>query len=378
MLSYHVRLWSPATALVGLATAAVALRVYLSWADKRRNRGRSNIRDTLPRDLNTWRLIDSVEEAGRVWEAVRLAFAHSGIFLWSPGGSASRADPNHTKLSNGFAYLTPTRGEAWLRNLEEFSCHNELTRGGTTADGLHVVIRVASIGDEGKRHAEILRKLARGTKCLFMDNHVVPLWREVQFEDIGFIVSPFVAHSMKDCYGWWAENSVGDIVDMILQALEAIVFVHDLGIVHRDLCKSNYVVQWHPESLKTNKVPLCRPRAFLTDFEMAYEFPAEVASEDRLLIGTPIKDYQRPVPPEISSGEPYDPFKSDVWQLAESFSDFRATVSDIDAILGQMFDTDASQRLSAVEARDKLAAVVHNLPAASLLIPPTLVNFRRW
>lgn len=212
------------------------------------------------------------------------------------------------------------------------------------------------MGEEGKRHLGILRKLVRGTTSLLTDNHVIPLWKEVNYEDITFVVCPYVGHSMDDCYGWWAKNSVGDIVDMILQTLEvcvphiislrssdkiqAIVFVHGLRIAHRvrrqiafyvwchsghakDLCKSNYVVQWHPESLETMRVPLCRPRVFLIDFEMAYEFPPELPAEECLLVGTPIPDYRRPVPPEISSGGAYNPFKADVWQLAESFSDFR-------------------------------------------------------
>ena len=76
------------------------------------------------------------------------------------------------------------------------------------------------MGDHGRRHIDILRKLARGTRSLLSDNHVVPLWREVDYEDITFIVSPYVAHSLVDCYALWARNSVGDIVDMILQALE--------------------------------------------------------------------------------------------------------------------------------------------------------------
>lgn len=94
-------------------------------------------------------------------------------------------------------------------------------------------------------------------------------------------------------------------------------------MVAQDLCKSNYVVQWHPESLATMQIPSSRPRVFLTDFEMAYEFPADMPPEERMLTGLPIENYQRPVPPEITSGNPYDPFKADVWQLAESFSDFR-------------------------------------------------------
>ncbi|KAH9830782.1 kinase-like domain-containing protein [Rhodofomes roseus] len=315
-----------------------------------------------------------MDEVKRVWEAVRPTLHDAGIRLWAYEGSSSEADPQQTLMSNGFAYLTPTRGEAWVSRLQMFNCHNELTCGGSTIGGLNVVIRVAAIGDEGKRHLEILRKLAQGTTGLWTENHVVPLWKEVQFDDIVFMVSPYVGHSMEQCYGRWANNSVGDIVDMILQALEAIVFVHGLGIVHRDLCKSNYLVQWHPESLSTMRVPLCRPRAFLTDFETAHEFPPDMPTEERLLSGLPVEDYQRPVPPEMDSGALYDPFKADVWQFAESFSDVKTTVPSIDAILEDMFALDVSLRLSASDARDRLAEVVHSTPPISLLIPPLLLN----
>ena len=75
------------------------------------------------------------------------------------------------------------------------------------------------------------------------------------------------------------------------------------------------------------RVPISRPRVFLTGFELAYEFPADMPSKERMLTGTPIEDYQRPVPPEVACGKPYDPFKADVWQLAESFSDFKVRPS---------------------------------------------------
>ena len=133
------------------------------------------------------------------------------------------------------------RGERWAIHLRLFNCHvshrfaipsclfdsnltyltqNELTIGGTTSDGLHAVLRVVVIGDEGKSHLNILRKLARGTNSLLTDSHIVPLWHEVHFEDIIFTVCPYVGFNMRGAYGEWAKNSVGDILDMLLQALE--------------------------------------------------------------------------------------------------------------------------------------------------------------
>ncbi|KZT64371.1 hypothetical protein DAEQUDRAFT_747486 [Daedalea quercina L-15889] len=208
--------------------------------------------------------------------------------------------------------------------------------------GSNVVIRVIIVGDDGRRHLDILRKLARGTKSLMTENHVARLWNEASLDDIVFAISPYIGNSLEDCYRFWPNSSVGETIDMIIQAFEAIVFVHDLGI---DLCQSNCLVQWHPESLSTMRVPLSRPRVFLTDFETAYEFPPGLAQEQRTLCGLP-----------------YDPFKADVWQLAE--------VPELDAVLELVYTPDVSARLSAMEARDKLAAVVDDTASIALLIPP--------
>ncbi|EPT02659.1 hypothetical protein FOMPIDRAFT_99158 [Fomitopsis schrenkii] len=357
--------------IAGLTTLTVAIRHLVPWGKRWHEVRRERLaRATLPKDLSAWSALDETEECQRVWETVRPAFDDTGIYLWAYDGVYSMAKPWQPVISSGFAYVTPVRGERYSGRFSELNCQNELSRGGTTSGGLNVVIRIVSMENEGRRHLEILRKLASGTRSLLTDNHVVPLWHEVQFDDLVFTVVPYVGYSMRECYGEWAKDSVGDIIDMILQALEAIAFVHDLGIVHRDLCKHNYLVQWHPESLTTMQVPLSRPRVFLTDFEMAYEFPPDVPSEQRLLTGLPDEEYRRRVAPEVASGLSYDPFKSDIWQFAESFSDFKATVPEIDAVLESMFAEQPSERLSAVDARDRLATVVHGMPPNSLLIPP--------
>ncbi|KAI0721080.1 kinase-like domain-containing protein [Cerioporus squamosus] len=243
---------------------------------------------------------------------------------------------------------------------------------GTTKEGHNVAIRVVSMHDEGKQHMQILRKIARGDISLLTENHAVPLWGQFEIEDIKFAIFPFIGHSMGLCYGAWAKNSVGDIVDMVMQALEALAFLHKLGIAHRDADKDNFLVPWHPESLATMRVPICRPRVFINDFETAHEFPPHTPEEERRLTGPPWDGYMRATAPEVTDG-PYDPLKADVWQLAHSFSDFKSTVADIDAVLELLHVGDPTLRPSALEGRDKLAAIVHGLSPVSLLIPPVLV-----
>ena len=102
----------------------------------------------------------------------------------------------------------------------------------------------------------------------------------------------------------------------------------------QDAFRDNFVVQWHPESLRTMKVSFTRPRVYLIDFEVAVQFPIECPETERLSIGLPLggsftdpEQYARPHAPECASGIPYSPFKLDVWQLGISFSDFKVRQS---------------------------------------------------
>ena len=73
---------------------------------------------------------------------------------------------------------------------------------------------------------------------------------EFQFEDIVFGIFPIVGGEMLFAFGLWPNNSVGDIIDMLMQMLEvsfifyvvsqfsfiyskALEFIHDLNIAHR-------------------------------------------------------------------------------------------------------------------------------------------------
>ena len=91
-------------------------------------------------------------------------------------------------------------------------------RAARTRDGLDVVIRVIVIGNEGHDHLKIIRTIATGEKSLLSTNHTLPMIMEFQFEDIG--IFPMVGGEMRYAIGKWPKNSVGDIVDMLMQMLE--------------------------------------------------------------------------------------------------------------------------------------------------------------
>ena len=97
---------------------------------------------------------------------------------------------------------------------------NGLARPARTRDGLDVVIRVIVIGDEGHDHLKILRTIATGEKILFSNNHALPMFAESQFEDIIFGIFPKVGGGIVDAYDCWTKNSVGDIIEMLMQMLE--------------------------------------------------------------------------------------------------------------------------------------------------------------
>lgn len=42
----------------------------------------------------------------------------------------------------------------------------------------------------------------------------------IEFEDVALGIFPLTGNDMEFAFGYWPRNSVGDVVDMILQALE--------------------------------------------------------------------------------------------------------------------------------------------------------------
>ncbi|KAH9848843.1 kinase-like domain-containing protein, partial [Lenzites betulinus] len=257
---------------------------------------------------------------------------------------------------------------------------NAMLRAARTADGRDVVVRVVCIGNEGQNQLHVLKHLGRDWLSQATPNHVVPVFEFIELGDITFAILPRVGFNMLEIIFSGMENSVGDLLDMILQCLEALAFIHDLSIAHRDAFKDNFLIQWFPESLSPNQLTISRPRVYLNDFETAAYF-VRTPKEQQTCVGLPLapsfalpERYFRPIPKEVSCGEPYDPYKLDVWQFGTSMDEIKTTIPEVDDLLHSMTEEDPQKRPGAFSVLKSLAEVVRSSPPERFAIAPIVIS----
>ncbi|KAH9928467.1 kinase-like domain-containing protein [Epithele typhae] len=374
-----------ATRVPRLASGCIALAVLFSsvYLAVRRSR-RKAIRARLPQDLLSWR--EPLDKNGKldvaVWDCLSDHFQRRGYTFWRRAQRMLRQDLDPPKVVSlrGFGYARAHEGWDRMSNfdfLHEFNYPTHAVHAANTREGQAVVIRVLAVGNQGCDHVTILRFIASTYHATASRNHALPLLNVSYFEDILFGIFPMVGQDLRDLLYPFRKNSVGDIVDIIMQCLEALDYIHGENIAHRDAYKENFLLQYYPQSLVNDPLRITRPRVFLHDFEVSVMFE-NLPREKHLCIGVPqggtvpfSPDFNGRASPEVLTGEPYCPYKLDVWQLGKSFTDFKSTVPAIDAILERMHEPDPALRPTASEALGQLADFVAATPPRDLLIPPT-------
>lgn len=103
-------------------------------------------------------------------------------------------------------------------------------------NGHDVTVRPIKLRNEGVEHLNILKKVATGALALLSNNHALPMFDTIEFEDVTLGIFPFTGSCLRNAFGSWARNSVGDVVDMIMQALE---------VSQRLLCKFVRLANMH-------------------------------------------------------------------------------------------------------------------------------------
>ena len=203
------------------------------------------------------------EDEARIWRSLDQVFRDAGYTLWTHVDGCMFRSPDRTyPLSSGFGYARTDDPDqvGTVTNLRRFQfpvclfyvstlplseiyTKNGLARPARTRDGLDVVIRVIVIGDEGRNHLKILRTIATGEKSMFSNNHTLPMFQEFQFEDIIFGIFPKVGGELLSAYGFWAKNSVGDIIEMLMQMLE-VSFTFSIIPLSQSSIQGSYFYSW--------------------------------------------------------------------------------------------------------------------------------------
>lgn len=324
-----------------------------------------------------------------VWEPLKDFFLSHGLTLWRdpdpewPG--QLRPPDSRPRAPDGFHY----RLLADVDRNDSF-CHCRPTMcPARTTDGRDVMIKVVAMGDRGLNHKEALQRLASGNIASVIGNHTVPVLQWIERGSTTFAVLPYL--SKDDLSTVYLYENTKDLIDHLLQMLEALEFCHSQLVVHCDVFEGNFLCNFtgasiHLDSCFQQPQPgqPVRPfrslfpyKLYLIDFEWAHCFDPDSDPSTRRLSGRPVVhyceneedgkkwEYDRPVAPEMDAGEPYDPFLTDVWQLGMYFWRIEsANFSFHDALINlrkRMTAEAPKDRPTALEALTELRAIKSRL-----------------
>ncbi|THU93681.1 hypothetical protein K435DRAFT_967183, partial [Dendrothele bispora CBS 962.96] len=295
-----------------LSTLVTGALILFSSGFFKKSNANSTPNTRLPPTLAAWRKIETLESEA-IWQRFLPILDAAGLQLWSHARDRIFKAPNVTfPQQNGLIYSGPKQvnfdgtspGTPGSRRI--FRHPKSLSRIARFHNGTDVLIRVIRVNQEGLDHLSILRQLSRSPASLLSQNHTLHMLDEIESPlNITFGIFPIVGSSLAEAVNDWAENSLGDVMEMYLQALEALKYIHTHWIAHRDAFLDNFLVQWQPESLLMQRVSHSHPRVYLTDFELAIQFPegAECICYGRPSGGSIAHNsYGRSCPDDVLSG----------------------------------------------------------------------------
>jgi len=196
-------------------------------------------------------------------------------------------------------------------------------------------------------------------------NHCVPILDA--FQDDGddsssYMVMPFLRAIDEPAF-----ELVDDVISFADQILEGLVFLHQHGVAHRDCTHGNilmdasamYPMGFHPVNdmylpdAQTSATPLPRStipvKYYFVDFGISSLITSDVHT--KLVLGDAGQDREVP---ELSNIVPYDPFKVDIFLVANvlrrSLHDKYSNLNFLSPLISTMTDDDPAARPDAEEA----------------------------
>ncbi|KAL1679602.1 kinase-like domain-containing protein [Schizophyllum commune] len=320
----------------------------------------------LPESLALWKALDSMKpcaitSAYLAWAYLADVFKHRGYGLYVPRKDTDTTFWTMVYPVNYIEKILPEGGKP-DRNVVLGSRRYVVPLfpypaiwAATNQSGDEFIIKVVSDGQDPKGLAElrILEHLDRPDLRAHPRNRTVPVVEFVRYEQYTFAIFPR-----------WTDFPEKEIrtprtaVECCVQVTDALAFLHEQCIAHLDISMENIMINFfgYVDPSLSPVVEYFPIACGLIDFGESVFLDARSSL-------APPRDYApRPTSaPEVSSGEPFDPFAADVYQTArfllEQFYDLTGLDPEFLAILQAMTSTPPSSRISMAEAHKRFAAL---------------------
>ncbi|KAL8276529.1 hypothetical protein RQP46_011077 [Phenoliferia psychrophenolica] len=293
------------------------------------------ILDNLPATLMEWAEAGFNTGPRAIWEPLVPFLRDHGFELfrsskrWDPQIPPEGVDP--VRAPDPYHHWTGPReiaGEA-----SSFLPQTAIQMAARRSDGTDVVIRVLTRAGEGQEFLDILRTLSSPSARLDPHNSTLPMIDELQLDDMVFGIFPLMRPDGLTARWFHSTNEVFQALDEVLAGF---AYLHNHRIAHRDFQAGEIYINYGtgqgpiPQLDSTPQSPgEWRSRFdahyFLNDFEWSIQFPAKSEPASRLVTGIALEKhggtldtYNRPIPSEVFTGQPYCPFAMDVYQLGKA------------------------------------------------------------
>ncbi|KAL8291752.1 hypothetical protein RQP46_002010 [Phenoliferia psychrophenolica] len=325
---------------------------------------------SLPATVWEWREAGIETGPAEVWAPLAPFFLQHGYtFFKSTGWDIQKAPSGCPPVRAADPY------HCWTGTRErdgEPSCFRSQTAiqiAARSAAQTDVVIRlIKRAGDpDGDAYLKIIQALSSPEARRDSSNRTLPVIEVLELEDMVFGVFPMMRPNGLSCK--WFETAA-EVFSALDQVLSGFVYLHGQRIAHSP----------SPSTLPGKWRSRFDAAYFINDFEWSVQFPADSPETSRLVTGMPfekyftLEEYGKPLPPEVSSRQPYCPFRMDVYQVGQALHrifKFMKTIPDLLDLFLDMINHDPVLRPTALEALQRLRGIEKRTPIDILTDTPS-------